>query len=803
MSPRSYRFGEYRVDPALREVWCRERLIALPPHVFDCLAYLLERHDRAVSRDELVAAVWGKTEVSDTLLGQTVLRIRRTLGDDAKDPQILRTIPRFGYRWVAPLTVVERDGSSHAPGAYAVEVAAAAVAVSAEHTDADTSAHFESGTSSTPASPPLAVSSARRVAWIVGAALVAAVALSGWYFRGATRARVAMNEAPISAVVPAAIEPGGDSAWMRLGVMDVVAGRLRSAGVPSVPSENVVAWLNAPAAQRSGTLREALAAPLIVTPRVRRTAASWQVDLDADDDAGQHYVVQASAGDATVAAREAADKLLVALGRSAVASQSEGAPEALLLRRIDAAVLADDPDTAHALIAAASPSEQQSAEVRLRLAKIDFRGGRLAAARTRLVALLDEVAPRNDPLLRASVLNGLGAVAIREDHPAQAEKHFAEAVALLEPLTSPAELGKAYLGRAAAAADQRHFDAAAADYARARIAFRQANDTLALIRVAANEGFVDLERGQPAQALPQLVAATEGFQRWGALNEAIMTSIGQIGCHLALLDGRSAIAVADAAEGLAQRIENASTRESLALARARALAAVGRLREARDVLDRLRSTSADPVLVGAAGGVLARLELDRRNAGIAADLAERAVAQLDVPNMAVLRADTWLTEVRATLLSADAARAANVASALEGWAGQTDLRRALLFSRLARAEYGHRFGDGKDWRAAFDTVRDLAGQGASPYELAMVAESYAEALLAEGDVAAAAVEVGRLSRWSEQDFRCAVLEARLYAAMGRDEARQTALARARALAGERAIPDDALTPAIGTNAASR
>jgi hypothetical protein len=48
-----------------------------------------------------------------------------------------------------------------------------------------------------------------------------------------------------------------------------------------------------------------------------------------------------------------------------------------------------------------------------------------------------------------------------------------------------------------------------------------------------------------------------------------------------------------------------------------------------------------------------------------------------------------------------------------------------------------------------------------------------------------------------------VLEARLYAALGRDEARQTAVARARALAGERPLPADALAPAIAARAAAR
>jgi len=85
MTRRIYQSGDCRVDPVARDLMRGDRLVELPPQVFDCIAYLIERHGRAVGRDELVAAVWGKTEVSDTLLGQTVLRIRRELGDDGKE----------------------------------------------------------------------------------------------------------------------------------------------------------------------------------------------------------------------------------------------------------------------------------------------------------------------------------------------------------------------------------------------------------------------------------------------------------------------------------------------------------------------------------------------------------------------------------------------------------------------------------------------------------------------------------------------------------------------------------------------
>ena len=103
-----YRFGDCTIDPSARELRCAGALATLSPKVFDVLAYLIEHRDRAVGRDELIAAVWGKIDVTDTLLGQTVLKARRAIGNSGDGQSAIRTIPRFGYRWVAELTVEER-----------------------------------------------------------------------------------------------------------------------------------------------------------------------------------------------------------------------------------------------------------------------------------------------------------------------------------------------------------------------------------------------------------------------------------------------------------------------------------------------------------------------------------------------------------------------------------------------------------------------------------------------------------------------------------------------------------------------
>ena len=101
MSYPVFRFGSYLLDPAARELTHDGERVAVPPKSFDCLAYLVQNRGRAVGRDELISAVWGRVDVNDALLAQTLLRARRAVGDDGNGQNAIRTVPRFGYRWIA------------------------------------------------------------------------------------------------------------------------------------------------------------------------------------------------------------------------------------------------------------------------------------------------------------------------------------------------------------------------------------------------------------------------------------------------------------------------------------------------------------------------------------------------------------------------------------------------------------------------------------------------------------------------------------------------------------------------------
>lgn len=104
-----YVFGEFRLNPA--GGWLRRgaQEVELPPKGFQVLRYLIEHRDRLVPKQELLETLWKDTFVTDDALVQAIIAIRRALGDDAEQPRYIRTKPRVGYQFIAPL---EAEGAA-------------------------------------------------------------------------------------------------------------------------------------------------------------------------------------------------------------------------------------------------------------------------------------------------------------------------------------------------------------------------------------------------------------------------------------------------------------------------------------------------------------------------------------------------------------------------------------------------------------------------------------------------------------------------------------------------------------------
>jgi DNA-binding winged helix-turn-helix (wHTH) protein/tetratricopeptide (TPR) repeat protein len=97
------RFDPFQLDPAGRQLLRDGRALALQPKLFDVLHYLTRHPGRALSRAELLAACWPRQDVGDAVLARSIKELRRVLDDDAAEPRFIRTLPRVGYAFIAPM----------------------------------------------------------------------------------------------------------------------------------------------------------------------------------------------------------------------------------------------------------------------------------------------------------------------------------------------------------------------------------------------------------------------------------------------------------------------------------------------------------------------------------------------------------------------------------------------------------------------------------------------------------------------------------------------------------------------------
>src|SRR5688572_24214773 len=101
-----FNIGEWQVEPELNIITRDGREIRLEPTVMALLVCLSERAGAVVSKDELMRQVWTDRCVTDGVLTTSIWELRRALGDDAKSPRFIQTVPRKGYRLIAPFSTL-------------------------------------------------------------------------------------------------------------------------------------------------------------------------------------------------------------------------------------------------------------------------------------------------------------------------------------------------------------------------------------------------------------------------------------------------------------------------------------------------------------------------------------------------------------------------------------------------------------------------------------------------------------------------------------------------------------------------
>jgi DNA-binding winged helix-turn-helix (wHTH) protein/tetratricopeptide (TPR) repeat protein len=826
-----YRFEEYRIDPARRELWRYDEQVAVQPKAFACLAYLIEHRDRVVGTDELIAAVWGRSDLTDNVVMHSIARARTAIGDSGEQQRAIRTVTRVGYAWSLEVEVIALSPASNRRGnghsnisgkdsriAYETESLALASA-SASSTGSTTTVEAHSPSSSATTSNEstarvVALRSSRVRLYIFGLAAVLLIGVAVVLLqRDLTAVPIAPTEGVTAVVLPVTVigEADSSSAWIRLGVMDLIAERLRELGQLVIPSDNTVALANLHIGdKRDGTyqreqietMARTAAAGLILDVQAEAVGDQWRVSLRTVHGRDPAVVAQGEAPDVLAAAGAAADRMAVILGFHLVAPDA-GAQEAnpidYTLQQVRAAMLSDQFGSARELLTGLADSHGHDPRVRYELAALDEQRGRLDEAAIGYGRLLSDLQQDWPGILRAKVLFGLGKCHYRQGDYETAEGHFQEAQTALEGQSGyDARLmsGRIQMIMAGLRTFQDRFDEAEASYARARIAFEISGDQFALAKLEANLAALYSRMGR-AEAISYGERGAERLAQFGDVQNELRARVLLAVAHYNQENILAAQNQIQHFEPLLIQIDNPRLASGVLITKLGVLLEAGRLQEAERVLNQLweqqSSSESSPGRIHYYDAGYAHVVGDYERASASA---AEAVQQDWEPALYGENADAWLLLMRARIALRQVRRAAQVVQDASDWSETTTGERVEVATVLAlmRGEHAAFTGDEVDAVLNFDEALALADQTRSPVQLVRVVRSYVEWLIARGDLERAGVLAGRISALSDRSFGAALVQLRLYHAMGEPNAWRLALDRVRTLSGERTVDADLLVP---------
>jgi DNA-binding winged helix-turn-helix (wHTH) protein/TolB-like protein len=107
-----YEFGRFRLDPANRQLLDEGRAVSLTPKSLEILVVLVQNGNRLTTKEEIMRRVWPDSFVEEANLTVNISALRKLLGETVNGEQYIQTVPKSGYRFSVPVSVVQEKGQA-------------------------------------------------------------------------------------------------------------------------------------------------------------------------------------------------------------------------------------------------------------------------------------------------------------------------------------------------------------------------------------------------------------------------------------------------------------------------------------------------------------------------------------------------------------------------------------------------------------------------------------------------------------------------------------------------------------------